>query len=315
MVVYLDLIFLTNLLIDGAVLLTTAWARKIRAKFWRIFAASWIGAFYVIFMIFPSMTFLYTFLVKLLLSVFMLITAFGFGSMQHFLRNLGVFYCVNFVAAGGVLGLHYLLQSSGEVLNGIWFSRTGSSGFPLQISLTVALFALPAALVLYRTVWASVKRRELLAQYFAEVKVWIDGLEHQCTGLVDTGNQLYDPLTRTPVMIMEASAWPDKIPDRWLEWIRKAEADRIFSGAAAEDGEQPFAWQDRLRLVPFRGINRSMQFMLAIKPDKVVIEFGERRTETSKVLIGLDGGKLSADGSYRAIVHPGLVDEGLERSE
>jgi stage II sporulation protein GA (sporulation sigma-E factor processing peptidase) len=72
-------------------------------------------------------------------------------------------------------------------------------------------------------------------------------------------------------------------------------------------GTEPFVWQDRLRLVPYRGVNRSTQFMLAIKPDRVVITLGEKQYESLKVLIGLDSGKLSSDNAYQAIIHPNLL--------
>lgn len=52
------------------------------------------------------------------------------------------------------------------------------------------------------------------------------------------------------------------------------------------------------------GVNRNTQFMLAIKPDRVVITTGETQIEAMKVLIGLDGGRLSSDNAYQAIIHP-----------
>jgi stage II sporulation protein GA (sporulation sigma-E factor processing peptidase) len=48
--------------------------------------------------------------------------------------------------------------------------------------------------------------------------------------------------------------------------------------------------------------------MIALKPDKVIITYNQTTIEASKVLIGLDGGKLSADGSYHAIIHPKLMN-------
>ena len=47
-------------------------------------------------------------------------------------------------------------------------------------------------------------------------------------------------------------------------------------------GVEEFIWQDRLRLVPYRGVNRNTQFMLAIKPDKVVINHNDSRLEATK---------------------------------
>jgi stage II sporulation protein GA (sporulation sigma-E factor processing peptidase) len=48
--------------------------------------------------------------------------------------------------------------------------------------------------------------------------------------------------------------------------------------------------------------------MLALKPDRVRIELGGFEYSASKVLIGLDGGTLSGDRAYRAIIHPALTE-------
>jgi len=49
--------------------------------------------------------------------------------------------------------------------------------------------------------------------------------------------------------------------------------------------------------------------MLALKPDLVMIKFGEDTFYSKRVLIGLDGGTLSGDGAYRAIIHPDLTQK------
>ena len=90
----------------------------------------------------------------------------------------------------------------------------------------------------------------------------------RCTGLIDTGNQLYEPLTRTPVMVMEACVWEDVLPASWIHHIRKRRWIKLFADMT---DDEPFIWQDRLRLVPYRGVNSGAQFMLAIKPDLVII--------------------------------------------
>ncbi|MEK8129729.1 sigma-E processing peptidase SpoIIGA [Paenibacillus filicis] len=298
MVVYLDIIFLLNVLIDGALMWTTAWSRKLRFRFWRLLLSAVIGGSYAVFLFFPPLGFLYTFLVKFLFSLVMLVTAFGFGGLQHFLRNLGTFYMVNFVAAGVVVGCMYARQSADELLNGILLGR-GLTG-----TLTLVFVGIPLAVWIYRTVIQALKRKQEMVSLMAQVHVHIDCVESSCTGLIDTGNQLYDPLTRTPVMVMEASQWREWIPEAWMEKIRRAEVDQIISAI----GTDAFIWQDRLRLVPYRGVNRSTQFMLALKPDKVIITTEQGQTETLKVLIGLDGGRLSSDNAYQAIIHPSLVE-------
>jgi stage II sporulation protein GA (sporulation sigma-E factor processing peptidase) len=307
MIVYLDLIFLMNLLIDGALLYTTAWMRGIRFAWWRLLLAAVVGASYVVFMFIPEMSFLFTFLVKFCFALVMLVIAFGYASLQYFARNVVSFYMINFVAAGGIIGIHYLLESSSEMWEGVVVSQTGGISHQLSIGLTFIVILIGPVLAFYKKGLLSARRREELTSFFAEVKVYIDQVEATCVGLIDTGNQLYDPLTRTPVMIMEAKEWKEHLPDKWLKRIEQAEVEQMLMGIGEEEDGAAFVWQDRLRLVPYRGVNRATQFMLALKPDRVVITYQNKSLESPKVLIGLDGGKLSSDNSYQAIIHPMLM--------
>ncbi|SFI60096.1 stage II sporulation protein GA (sporulation sigma-E factor processing peptidase) [Paenibacillus sp. UNC496MF] len=302
--VYIDVLFLVNLLIDGSNLLLTAWVRSIRAKWWRVLLAAGVGSVYAVMIVFPSLSFLFTIVVKLLLSLAMLFIAFGFGSVQHFVRLIGAFYGVNFAAAGAVLGFHYLFMNSS---NRLWKTVVYVNGKPSFMLSTTMIFVLCIVVVgyyIYRSVLTQRRERALVTTHLAEVRVRIDDLEHRCVGLIDTGNQLYEPLTRTPVMVMEASLWQDALPASWLRHIREAKVDQLIAGMTEQE---PFAWQDRLRLVPYRGVNRGAQFMLAIKPDLVIVEREGDVFQSKKVLIGLDAGKLVADGTYRAIIHPSLL--------
>lgn len=218
---------------------------------------------------------------------------------------------VNFAAAGGILGIHYLLQNSGEVWNGIWYSASGGLGFSLEVGSIFTVVVFFIVIVWFKMVVASRRATERVESCLAEVRVRIDETTVQCTGLVDTGNQLKDPLTRWPVMVMEASLWDHVLPDSFLGRLAAEQADNLIMEWS---DEELFPWRDRLRLVPYRGINKGSQFMIALKPDEVSIVQEGRIMTTNRVLIGLDGGRLSAEAAYRAIIHPVLI-EGIAEAE
>lgn len=305
LVVYIDLIFAANLLIDGILLWLTGWLMRLRISWWRLLISALVGALYVVMMFVPELSFLYTFIIKFGLSVVMLWIAFGFGSLQSYLRSMGAFYIINFAAAGGIVGIHYLLQSSSDIWNGIMFTASGGQAYRLKIGFWFVIVIFPLVLLCFKAVHTSRIRREQLENYIGEVVVEIDGVSVSCPGLLDTGNRLCDPLTRIPVMVMEASLWEGHLPAAWKGRLTQDGADRLL----LETDGQSFAWQDRVRLVPYRGVNRGASFMLALKPDLVMIKLGEDTFYSKRVLIGLDGGTLSGDGAYRAIIHPDLIQQ------
>jgi stage II sporulation protein GA (sporulation sigma-E factor processing peptidase) len=273
-------------------------------KGWRITAGAGIGALYVIMMLFPEASIFFTLLFKFAFSIFMILVSFGFGQLQRFLRTLGVFYLINFVAAGGILGTHYLLLSSGDVMNGIWYTHSGGLSFELKLSMVFILIALLLVVWFYMRVTKSSKRQMEVAQWITDLTVSVDDFNFTCKGLIDTGNRLYDPLTNMPVLVVEIESWIGYLPESWVKRIQNAEVEQIFMDLDKEN----FMGQERIRLVPFRGINKGGQFMLAIKPDQVKVRFNEQWITTSKVLVGIDRGRLSSDGSYQAILHPALIE-------
>ncbi|MFP4975672.1 sigma-E processing peptidase SpoIIGA [Paenibacillus sp. CN-4] len=304
--VYLDLMFAANLLIDGALLWLTGWMIRHKLRLRRLLLGALAGASYVLMMFVPELSFLYMFLVKFALSLVMLLITFGYPGLQGFTRAVGAFYVINFAAAGGILGLHYLLQSSGDIWNGLLFTSSGGIAHRLKIGFWFVLAALAVVLAGFKAVYASRIRRDRLMSYIGTVEVEIAGVTVTCQGLLDTGNRLSDPLTRTPVMVMEAELWEDHLPAAWKGRLSKDGADRLL----LETDGPAFAWQDRVRLVPYRGINRASAFMLALKPDKVTVTMGEAVYRSERALIGLDGGTLSGEGAYRAVIHPDLARTG-----
>ncbi|MFC4103906.1 sigma-E processing peptidase SpoIIGA [Paenibacillus xanthanilyticus] len=301
--VYIDVYFMVNLLFNGGALLMTAWIRGVKASWWRTLLGASCGALYAAVVLFPQLDVMLSVPVKVLFSLAMLLIAFGYGSLQTFMRLIGSFYMVNFAAGGAVYGLHYLLMDAGSSYRHVLGFLAGSAQPEIKVAAVFVFSVACVSLYVLRSVITFRKEKALVQQHLASVTVTIGGRRQQCVGLIDTGNQLYEPLTRTPVMVMEASLWQDDLPDSWMKGIREAQVDKLIARMSGD----VFEWQDRLRLVPFRGVNRGAQFMLALKPDLVVIEREGETFESTKVLVGLDAGKLVADGAYQAIIHPSLL--------
>ncbi|GAB2702813.1 sigma-E processing peptidase SpoIIGA [Paenibacillus thermoaerophilus] len=312
MVIYADLVFLLNFGLDAATLAATARTRRLRVNWWRIAVSAGIGASYVMFLLIPSLSeavrsLLFTAATKTMISLIMVWISFGFGGWRSYLQNVASFYLVNFAAAGAVYGSYFLLQPYQELMRELLEAGVMRGGWPIGLGFVIV--SASGGIWLYRRAVRQAKQRAELAAQLLEVSVAIAGTEVVCTGLVDTGNRLYDPLTRTPVMVLQADRLGDLLPRGWLERLSSDDADKLVASLPDSSPEAAFL-QDRLRLVPYRGINRSTRFMLALKPDSVKLTRSDGAVHpVSRALVGLDGGKLSPDGSYHAILHPGMLEQ------
>ncbi|RED65786.1 stage II sporulation protein GA (sporulation sigma-E factor processing peptidase) [Cohnella lupini] len=307
MTVYVDLVFFNNLAVDGTVLLATAKVRHLRPTRTRLFSGAILGALYAAVMFWAHIPYLYSFGVKVMISLFMVLLTFGYGGPLQLARNFCAFYLVNFATLGGVIGLSFLLQSADSPWGGMSFTPDGGLILKWQMQLGMFIVTFLLSVWLFRSSSETRKKRQELEQLFWEIEIKLADGSWKMRALLDTGNRLYDPLTRIPVMIMEASIWREELPAGWCDRLKEVAPDQLLSEMANQSMEQ-YPWADRLRLVPYRGVNGNTRLMLAVKPDAVLLsKEGHPPLQVNRVLIGLDGGTLSSEGTYRAIVHPDMA--------
>ncbi len=282
----------------------TASIRKLKVRIWRIALSAGFGAVYVVLSYVPECAILVTLFSKSMIAGIMIGIAFGYVHLRSFLKNLGAFLLMNFSIAGGLIGLQTIQLPLPVMFDDVWFTLDGQVITSIVMQKTVVLMTITILLVLLVYVmYRDMYKRQALVSYYAQVTVCIDDVRVTCQGLIDTGNQLYDPLSKSPVIIMQASLWEAHLPLAWTEELRKPDAS-VWSML---EGDQYFAWQHRVRMVPYRTVNRSTSFMLALKPDGVMINYQQQVIQATHVLIALDGGILHAQGDYHAIIHPDLV--------
>ncbi|WCK56842.1 sigma-E processing peptidase SpoIIGA [Aneurinibacillus sp. Ricciae_BoGa-3] len=294
---YADVIFVVNFIIDFMLLAATAYFCRVSLRRRRTALASTCGALYTLFLFFPPLSFAYTLFWKFIFSCLMILISFGRMQPRKFIRVLVSFYCISFFIGGGLFAIHYLFQQQNVILNGIAATRTGA-GLPVSgPSLLLIAAGFPLLWWLSKKGYKGLEACRQQDVQHVDVLVTIGEKNVRCVGFIDTGNQLHDPLTRTPVSIMELSLWENVLPDNLLEAVRKGTG---FDTDLSAIDEQ---WLPRIRLIPYRTVSAQMSFLLAIRPDAVTIQTNGEAYE-GKMYIGLRAESLSSAGSYQAIIHP-----------
>lgn len=300
LMVYLDLLFAQNVLMDYLLLsLTSTWQAE-PVKKWRMWAAACLGGAYALFFFSLHFGLMYTFLAKIFFSCVIVLLAFGFSGWRPFFRLLSTFYMTAFLMGGCVMGLYWLFRSQLDVLYSFQFLRSADL---MQWSVLGALaVGYPFSWFFARSTYRMLQRQKLVTDRLVQVSGTILGHSFQCVGLVDTGNQLYEPVSRLPVMMVETAALP------FLPAPLVRLADSALDGDWEKlTGQLDEQWVARIRIVPFRTVGRSDGWLVALRPDRLSLTVGQRQVEASRVWIGLTTVSLAADGTYQAIVHPSVV--------
>lgn len=299
MIVYLDVIWALNLLFDSLLLYLTAIFLKRRIRLWRLLAGGFIGSLIILLSFTPLNVYSSHPISKLLCSVVMVLIAFGYKRLTFFLKALMTLYVSTFLIGGALMGAHYFIQYDPMLTTKVLMSSVKGFGDP--ISWLFVLLGFPVAWHFARKNVESMEMTKIQFEQIVCVRLNIEGESMTFKGLVDSGNQLYDPLSKLPVMFVSIKNQLEAIP----ESIRKLAEDPepLIMGSQ----EFPNEWQNRLRIVPCRVVGKENQLIVAVKPDFILIEHNGAQYLCEKGLVSFTLQQLSADDAFQCIVHPKML--------
>lgn len=183
MVIYLDLIFIINLIFDTSLLLTVDVLLKRKTKMWRIFLGALVGevSMVTLFYKFNDVT---MFLFKIILNIAMVLTSFSFKDIKYTFYNFAYLYLVGIILGGFEYYLYNEFQVGGE----------------LGVKYLIVLVLSPIALIVYYKLSKKFKNdynnRHTL-------KVIYDECVFEGVGYLDSGNKLVNPINGKIIVLIE----------------------------------------------------------------------------------------------------------------
>lgn len=299
MVVYLDVIWALNLLFDSLLLYLTAIILKRRVRLWRIFAGGFIGSLIILLTFTPINAISGHPLSKLLFSIIMVLIAFGYKRISFFIKALMTFYVSTFLIGGSLMGVHFFIQYDPKLTMEVL--KSSVMGFGDPISWLFVLIGFPVAWHFSRKNIESMEMTKIQYDQIVTVTIKLDNETLNLKGLIDSGNQLYDPLSKQPVMFVSIKKQFDSF-SRPIQQLA-ASPDPLSIGT----DEYPETWQNRMRIIPYSVVGQGSQLIIAIKPDSILIEHHGSLYLVEKGLVSFTMQELSADDAFQCIVHPKML--------
>lgn len=300
-VIYADIVFVVNLVMDGTILAATCWIGRRRIQPLRLIGGSLFAAMYGLLIFVPHTALCTTWIGKALASLVMVCIAIPFRNLFDLARNVVILYCVTFLIAGAVLAMHFSVPATilgeGTVVRGGRLAfNTSVDGLSIVVSVPLALWVLNQSI-------GHVRRLRHRANSLYRATAILNGRSVQFTGLMDTGNQLRDPLTRYPVCLLDASIWLQLVPDSLAPLVMHGD-DLV--AALADVEMSPDA--PRLSLVPYRGAGGNQHITVAFRPDVLMIDMADGNVHVAgPCLVALHVTPLSGDARFQAVLHTELM--------
>lgn len=293
------MIWLLNFLFDSLLLYLTGILLKKKIIHWRILLGGLIGSLIILFSITPLSPYTNHPISKLLFSIVMVAMAFGYKRFRTYIQALMIFYLATFLIGGTLIGAHYFIQFDFNLSSSVLLASIKGFGDP--ISWLFVLLGFPIAWYFSRRNVEGMEVTKIQYEQIIDVIFQVGGKEFSIKGLVDSGNQVYDPISRLPVMFVSLKNIEKDMPPEIIRLTDQPEAI-IY-------GSQPIApeWESKMRIIPYKVVGKDHQLLIAVKPDSLLLKKEQEVIAVEKGLISFTNQVLSAEGIFDCIVHPKML--------
>lgn len=299
LIVYVDVIWLLNWLFDCLLLYWTAIILKRRVPYWRLLAGGFIGSLIIALAFTSYASWIDNIYMKFIFSIFMVLTVFGFIRIKTFIKSLATLYFITFLAGGILIGLHYLFSFHVAELTASSQFRINRFGDPMSWMFVVIGF--PLAWQFSKRTLDGIEMTKIHYEQLVTISIEILDYKAEFQGLIDSGNQLYDPISRSPVMIVSIFGKESEFPPNLLPLFENP--DKLMDLDSLSD----YRLADRIRVIPYKVVGQSHQILTAIKPDVLTVIKEDKIYQVKSGLVSFTMQQLSAENSYQCIVHPKML--------
>lgn len=278
MKIYLDIFFAVNFLMNLLVLeIMNIFLKKRLVISKKSIAAAALGAFFAGVVVVSGIRNRLAIFVILyvLVSCLMIRIAFGKTTVKGMAGYIGGYYLSGIFTAGFLMFLK------------------GMAGIK---NISIIFLLLAAILILFFSKKLFLLRGHEISggQNVFPVKISYNGKSVTGTGFLDTGNQLYEPVSREGVTIVQYELFAKMLSDK-----EQAEFSR-----AMHEMEPELFGKLLLRYIPFHSIGKDNDYLLGVRADDLEIRIRDKETvHTGKVWLGIYNRYLSSDGGYEMLLH------------
>lgn len=299
--VYVDAVLLVNFVMDYFILWSAGKLARLHIRIMRLILGAAAGALYSLVIFLPENSFFSSVWAKIICSFIMILLAYAPLSFGRFLRSLCCLYVIAFTMGGAVIAAMNLTAGGPEYIQVYNGAAVMFGGF----NYSWLLIGLGMAVMLGYGGFSVIRKNWLEQQLLYDLNIVISGRSICLKALLDTGNHLVDPLTQNPVVVVEAQALENYVPQEILEAAAKEEEGQLTALLGALEQN----WSTRVRLIPFNSLGRKHGLLVGVRPDLLEITMGKKLLSCRNVLLGLVDRNFAKGSRYQALLPPQLIQE------
>lgn len=290
MTIYIDVVLIENLIMNFIILLATGLILKEKIKTIRLLLASLLGAIYSVISYMSILEIYSSMILKIILSIVMIYIAFNPQTMKKMWKDILIFYLTSFVFGGAAFALIYIVKPQDILMKNGLFLGT----YPLKTIVLGAIIAFIIIIAAFTVVKTKITKKDM----FCEIEIGINGEKIETTAMLDTGNLLKEPITNTPVIVLEHTLLYDCIPKEILNHL-----DELLGGEFSNIPEEiKEEYISKLKFIPFSSLGKQNGMLLGMKAEYIKIKGIDKEEEKKNVIVGIYNKSLTKRGEYRALM-------------
>ena len=290
MTVYLDVIFLENIVINYIILYVTGLISKSKIKQNKLLLGALIGAIYSIIYYLIKLKIYSSFIIKIILSIVIIYVSFKSNNYKDLLKKVLLFYLTSFVFGGAIIAIIYMADSQNiTIQNGVLVGN-----YTIKTILIGVIIAYFTILIAFKIIKNKISKKDLIC----DISVRLDNKNIKTKALIDTGNMLKEPITNLPVIVMEHTLLYDVIPKDILNNTEKI-LGGDFSKIPDNIRDEYFS---KLKVIPFSSLGKQNGMLLGIKGENLTVNLKDEIKKIDKLIIGIYNKSLTKRGEYRSLL-------------
>lgn len=290
MTIYIDVVFIENLIMNYIILFATSIIIKVKIKHIRLILASGLGAIYSIIAYMSILEMYSSVILKIILSVIIVYIAYNPQNVKNMWKYLVIFYMTSFVFGGAAFALIYIVKPQDILMKNGLFLGT----YPLKTIILGTIVAFVVIVTSFKLVKSKISKKDM----FCTIKININKVEIETKAMIDTGNLLKEPISNTPVIVVEHTLLYDCMPKEILNNL-----ENILGGDFENISEEvKNKYISKLKVIPFSSLGKQNGMLIGIKPEEVTVIKDENENKINNVIIGIYNKSLTKRGEYRALI-------------
>lgn len=290
MTIYIDIVIIENLIMNYIILCATGIVSKNKIRHLRLIIASLLGAIYSVVAYMKILEIYSNIVLKILLSVIIVYIAYNPQTVKKLWKTLVMFYLVSFVFGGVAFSLIYIIKPQDIIMKNGLFLGT----YPLKTIILGAIVAFAIIIIAVKIIRKKFTTKDMIC----DIEIMLNNKKINTKALIDTGNMLKEPITNTPVVVVEKILLYECIPKEILNNI-----NQIIGGDLEKIPQQiQSQYISKLKLIPFSSLGKQNGMLLGIKVQQIKIIKESEEITKENIIVGIYQQSLTKNGEYQALM-------------